>query len=161
MAMPDALGNALAWWSSTYADHRAVQATVLFLHIGGLVFAGGTAVAVDRVVLQAARSDDDRRASALAALGASHRTVVPALAVVIGSGALLAAADLATFLASPVFWIKMALVVLLLANGYGLRRAEHRASTPQGWRRLAKGSAASLTLWLLIVLLGTVLTVVT
>jgi hypothetical protein len=159
MAMPETVGNALAWWSSAYADHRAIPATLLFLHVGGLMFAGGTAVATDRVVLQAARFDDGRRA-ALAALAASHRTVVPALAVVIGSGALLAASDVATFLGSPVFWTKMALIMLLLANGYGLRKAEHRASTPQGWRRLAVGSAASLTLWLLIVLLGTMLTVV-
>jgi hypothetical protein len=149
----------LSWWSSTYSDHRAISVAIRFLHIAGLVVAGGTAIATDRAVLLASTGDPARRATALTALARSHYSVVPALALIVTTGILMTAADTSTFFASPVYWTKLAFVALLFANGYGLIVAERLARAGKPWTRLAIGSAASLTLWFILLLLGTLLTV--
>jgi hypothetical protein len=94
----------------------------------------------------------------MASLHRSHRTVVPALFVVVASGVLLSTADLSTFFASPIYWVKLALVGVLLVNGAGLVAAERLAVRRDVWRRLAFGSAASLTLWIVLLFVGTLLT---
>jgi hypothetical protein len=68
-------------------------------------------------------------------------------------------ADLETFWSAKAFWIKMSLVVLLLANGLLMRHAEQMApSTPaKAWRQLKWTSVASLVLWFSIVLASTIL----
>jgi hypothetical protein len=68
-------------------------------------------------------------------------------------------ADLHTYLASLVFWIKMGLVAALLVNGYGRSRAEtaHRDGVAHGRRRLRRTSIISLVLWFVILLVSTVL----
>lgn len=155
-----AVSSVLSWWASAYGDHRAISVTIRFLHIAGLVVAGGTAIATDRAILLASAGDDSRRATALAALARSHYTVVPALVLIGATGILMTAADVGTFFASRVYWTKLTFVALLFANGYGLVVAERLVKQGKGWRRLAMGSAVSLVLWFVLLLLGTLLTVV-
>jgi hypothetical protein len=161
MAAPAFASAALTWWSAMYSDHQAVSVAVRFLHLAGLVLGGGTALAADRHLLAAARSDAGARTAALALAGASHRIVVPALALMALTGVLMAAADLETFLNSRLFWIKMSIVGLLLLNGALLVFSERaaRVSSDQAWVRLRVVSAVSLVLWLSALLAGTWLTV--
>ena len=81
------------------------------------------------------------------------------LAAIVLSGALLVASDIDTFLASRVFWTKMALVVLLLVNGAVLTSAERRATqgVAHAWLTLRRTAALSLILWSLVTLAGVVL----
>ena len=158
MHLPVALSNAITWWASAYGDHRVLSVSVRFLHIIGLVVGGGTAMMTDRAILRGARGDASQRAAALATLARSHRTVVPALVLVVATGVLLTAADSATFFASRIYWVKLSLVGLLFANGAGLVVAERMAAQPKAWRRLAFGSAASLALWIVLLFVGTLLT---
>ena len=158
MQFPVAITSVLSWWSSAYADHRAISVAIRFLHIAGLVVAGGTAIATDRSILLAA-ADATRRPAALLTLSRSHYTVVPALALIVATGVLMTASDTTTFFASPVYWTKQSFVVLLLANGYGLVVAERLAKQGKPWTRLAMGSAASLFFWFVLLLMGTLLTV--
>ncbi len=159
MHLPMVLSNAITWWAAAYSDHRVLSVSVRFLHIIGLVVGGGMAVATDRAILRAARGDASQRAAALATMARSLRTVVPALVLVVSSGVLLTAADVSTFFASPIYWLKLSLVGLLMVNGAGLVAAERIAGQPNGWRRLALGSAASLALWIVLLFVGTLLTV--
>ena len=160
MHVPAFLGDAVAWWAALYSDHRLLSVSVRYLHIIGLVVGGGTAILTDRTILRASSGTPDQRASAMATLARSHRTVVPALILVVASGVLLSAADTATFFASPVYWVKLTLVALLLVNGAGIVAAERIASRSGAWRRLRIGSAASLALWAVLLFVGTLLTAV-
>jgi hypothetical protein len=150
------LADALATWSSFYANHAAVRTAVAFLHVGPLVTGGGAAIVADRSLLSAARSDIHSRREQLAALRSVHRIVIASLVLVSASGLLLMAADVDTFLYSRVFWLKMALVVLLLVNGLILRRAERRTLVDDGggWRTIGATAVASITLWMLTTLAG-------
>ena len=161
MALSPILASAVEAWASFYDRHHAVSVTVRYLHLVGLVTGGGTALAADRQVLRALHAGPARRAEVLAELRGSHRVVVPALAVVVASGALMTAADSATFFASRLYWAKLGLVALLLVNGLGLLRAERALEAGRGhsWRGLGVASTASLVLWLTILLAGVWLTV--
>lgn len=162
MTPPALFSGVLTWWSALYSDHHAVSVTVRFLHLAGLVVGGGTALAADRHLIAAVSQDAAARRVALALAGASHRVVVPALALMVVTGLLMATADLETFLNSRLFWFKMGVVGLLLTNGALLvlaERAALRDGGDPGWARLRLVSAASLTLWLLALLAGTWLTV--
>ena len=63
-------------------------------------------------------------------------------------------------MSSRIFWLKMALVVLLLVNGVlilaGERQVERDA--PRAWTRLHATATASLVLWFVITLAGVALT---
>jgi hypothetical protein len=112
--------------------------------------------------LAAIRSDVVARNAALALAGASHRIVVPALALMALTGVLMATADLETFLNSRLFWTKMLIVGVLLLNGGGLvlaERAVARGAGDRAWARLRMASAVSVVLWLSALLAGTWLTV--
>jgi uncharacterized membrane protein len=163
MGLTATFGAATQWWAVYYSDHQMVSLVVRYLHIAALMVGGGTALAIDRLVLGSARvRTDERRKAALNALHGSHVVVVPALIVVTASGALMAAADWDTFLASQLFWIKMGSFVLLLANG-GLLVAAERAfakgADTRTWRRVIVASGTSLLLWLFILWMGEWLTV--
>jgi hypothetical protein len=159
MALPEILSRAVTGWASFYGDHRIVSVTVRYLHLAGLLVGGGTALALDRRVLAARRRQELERRAVLDALGGSHRVVVPALGLVMLTGVLMTASDTATFFASRLYWAKMGLVTLLLANGAGLLLAEHRARRIGGWTWLGAASALSMALWLLILYVGAWLTV--
>ena len=92
-----------------------------------------------------------------------HPIVLWSLGVLLLSGLAMLAADLDTFLGSWVFWLKMALIVALLANGAQMTRLERALAGPAGattdqWRRLRGIAITSLVLWLAITLAGVVLT---
>jgi uncharacterized membrane protein len=160
MALPTFFASAVESWAAFYDAHKLVSVAVRYLHLAGLLVGGGTALATDRHVLRAARSGPSERATSLAALDASHRIVVPALALVAFTGLLMTASDLPTFLGSRIYWSKMGLVTLLLLNGVGLLVAERAVSRGRvrGWLWLGVVSGASLCLWLVILLMGVWLT---
>jgi len=160
MALPTFLASTIESWAAFYDAHRMVSVTIHYLHLAGLVVGGGVALAADRQMLKTARSGLAERSATLAALHASHRVVVPALAVVVVTGGLMVASDTATFLGSRLFWSKMGLVTLLLLNGTGILVAERTASRERahGWTWLGLTSAVSLVLWLVILFMGVWLT---
>ncbi len=158
--MLDWLSSAAAPWASLYSNHAALRTAVVFAHIGGLVGAGGCAVAADRATLLALRRHEAERRHQVEALAGTHRVVIVGLVGIVISGALLFAADVQTFLPSRIFWIKMTLILLLLVNGAMLTSAERRASrgADDAWGRLRATAVASLMLWFLITFAGVALT---
>jgi len=150
-------------WTSLYNDSPAIQTAVTFLHLAGIFLGGGFAIATDRetfVALRVARLSGQIRH--LAHLHTIHRPVMVGLVMALGSGFLLFAADVETFAGSPVFWVKMVLLGLLLTNGYFLARTETalregEPDSPVLWARLRSISIASIVLWLGLILAGTVL----
>ena len=161
MHAPAFLASAVASWAAFYDGHHAVSVTVRYLHLVGLEVGGGTALAADRQILKASRSGPEQRSAVVTALHASHRVVVPALVVVATTGFLMTLADTDTFFASRLYWSKLGLVTLLFVNGAGLVAAERALSSgrTQSWLGLGVASAASLVLWLAILLAGVWLTV--
>jgi hypothetical protein len=160
MTMPGALGSLIAHWASLYSGHAVLRSVVVFAHVGALVGAGGCAIAADRATLHASRSDQAERRIQVEALAATHQVVVAGLAVILVSGLLMCAADLETFLDSRVFWIKMALIVLLLANGAALTAAGRLVGSGDetAWVRLRVTAMTSVALWLSITFAGVALT---
>lgn len=163
MGLTASLSALSQWWAVYYADHQMVSLVVRYLHLAALMVGGGTALAIDRLVLGSARArTDDRRHAALSALHGSHAVVVPALIVAAASGVLMATADWPTFEASNLFWLKMGSFVLLLANGaalVGAERAFARGGDTRMWRRVILASGTSFLLWLFILWMGEWLTV--
>ena len=159
----DQLARLAQPWASLYSNSPALQTTATFLHLSGIFLGGGFAIATDRetfIALRAARLSGQIRH--LAHLHTIHRPVLVGLVLALGSGFLLFAADVQTFARSPVFWVKMVLLGLLLANGYILARTETALregvpDSPALWARLRYISGASIGLWLGLILAGTVL----
>jgi hypothetical protein len=149
----------LAWWSSLYSNSAGLRTTVGFAHVGGLLVGGGCAIAADRMTILAKSWDAAERRSHLRTLGHTHAAVIAGLGVVIVSGLLLFAADPDTFLHSRIFWIKMVLVVTLMANGWLVRSAGRAAlaSGTSDWRRLHTVAFVSMVLWLVTTLAGAAL----
>ena len=148
-------------WADYYKDHTAAQVATQFLHIGGLLAAGGLALATDRETLLVPWQDIEARGAAVLAHQRIHAWVLCALAAVVASGAAFFLADRDTYLSSLPFWLKMASVTLLLANGTWMLRLERAAlrhpADDRAWRRLRFSAGASVALWFLTTLLGTVL----
>jgi hypothetical protein len=161
----EAVARLAAPWQSAYADSRVLPTLVVFVHLAALLIGGGLALAADRGTLRSSRATPDDRARQLAAIGLTHRPVVAALGVSFVSGALLFLADVEAFATSRAFWAKMAVVALLLANGFAMTRTEQTLrATPTTadqadglWRRLRASARASAALWLLTLFLGAVL----
>jgi hypothetical protein len=152
-------------WNHLFSHSTAISGTVLGVHILALMFGGGLAIASDRAVLRADRPDGAPRGTVLRDVHTVHRPVLVALAFMLLSGVLLALSDVETFLPSPWFWLKLTLVVLLLANGGMLTLTEGRvrrappddASVGRHWRRLRTLSTFSLILWTATAIAGIVL----
>jgi hypothetical protein len=161
MNLPAVVQSAIDSWADLYGNNQIVSVAVRYLHLAGIVVGGGTALAADRQVLRALRSGPSAREGMVSALRGAHRIVVPALAVIVTTGLAMTLSDTETFLVSPPFWWKMALVGLLLLNGLGLVAAERAVGgeRPRGWLWLALTSAASVLLWLVTLLAGVWLTV--
>ena len=156
---PAFLVDALAPWNEFYSHSATAQTIVQFLHIGGLLFAGGLAIAADRGSLRAIRAATANRTSHLEELAAVHRFVLTGLTVVVASGLLLLGADIEAFFGSWVYWIKMVLVILLLANGWQMTRIEQQlrmdsSEESPAWGRLHRVAVRSLALWFTITLAG-------
>ena len=157
--MASALHDVFVNWGSFYANHALTRTLITFAHIGGLVLAGGAAMTMDRGLLRSERRVTEDMHAQLAATRSSHGFVLWGLVLITISGLLLFAADVDTFWASRVFWIKITLIVLLVINGAALMRSERRASLgdASAWRTLRWTAAASLVLWTLTTLAGVAL----
>jgi len=142
------------WWSAIYGNHTAVSVSVIFLHLAGLLVATSGALAADRRILGAVSTEDRERV--LADLPATHRVVLGGLAAVVASGVLLTLSDLEFMLHEPVYYVKLTVVALLLANGWALRRFERGAAIgrPAGWARLRLTARLSGVFWFATVLVG-------
>jgi hypothetical protein len=154
MSVPAFLASTAAAWASYYGAHPMIALGVRWLHLSGLVTGGGAALVADRRVLGARAAE---RPGVLHGLASSHRFVVTGLGVMALSGALMAAADLETFLGSKLYWTKMGLVLLLALNGAAVYRSGRAASlhpSGRGWTWVRATSAVSLVLWLLLVFMG-------
>jgi hypothetical protein len=161
-ALVDALSRAASPWASLYSDSPTLQTVVTFLHLASIFLAGGFAIATDRETLAAMNARVTGQMRHLAHLHSIHRPVLFGLVLAFASGLLLFAADVETFARSGVFWVKMLLLALLLANGYLLSRTEAALRTgqvdsPNLWGRLGYISYASMALWLAVILAGTLL----
>ena len=99
------------------------------------------------------------RPALLQVLKRTHAIIVLGLVAISVSGVLLFAADVDTFLYSRVFWLKMGLMALLLANGALILRVERQAlrGDERAWARLHVTATASLVFWSLTALAGTAL----
>src|SRR3954452_1232555 len=165
MTVVHTLAHLFGPWQSLYGDSKTVAAVVNAVHLTGLLFGGGLAVAADRSTLRALKGERADRVRALTELDAVHRPVLLALAVLFVSGVALAGADVETFAASPIFWLKLGVVALLLLNGAVLARTEQalRRMEPghpgraRLWRRLRVATYLSVGLWTGTVVVGTVL----
>jgi hypothetical protein len=148
-------------WAHFYGDQKAVSAAVTYVHLAGILLGGGLAVSSDRASLQIRPENGTDVERDLARLYAVHRLVLAGLALTITSGLLMLFADLQTFLTSALYWSKMGLVALLLANGYIRLRAENvLRQGGAAWLTFRRTSAISLVLWFLILLAGAFLTTV-
>jgi hypothetical protein len=162
MTPPDALVQFFKPWADFYSHSKLTVTIVQFLHIGGLLLAGGLAIAADRGTLRALRLAAAERHGHLRELAAVHRWVLTGLTLVVISGAALFTADIETFFGSWLYWTKMAMVVVLLINGYVMTNAEHALrqdasdDSPQ-WKTLHRVAVSSLTLWLVIAAFGVAL----
>jgi hypothetical protein len=148
MSVVGQLATVLEPWQSIYADSTLISTSITALHVVALVVGGGIAIATDRMTLRVRAGTAEQQENHARELAAVHRPVLVGLVVIIVSGLLMAAADVEVFLTSPVFWIKMTLVVLLLVNGLVMQRSASR---------LTASARVSVTLWALITILGVVL----
>jgi uncharacterized membrane protein len=149
-------------WAHLYADSKTVSTIVTFGHVASLLMAGGLAVATDRATLRALRLAAAERGRHLEELAGVHRLVVGGLSLSVITGVLLFASDVETFVGSWIFWLKMALICVLLANGYVMTRAEGalRADADESapsWTRLRRSALVSVGLWYAITLAGVAL----
>ena len=159
MSLPESIVHFFQPWNDYYSHSKGAETVVQFLHIGGLLLAGGLAVASDRGTLRTVRGVVTDRAHQLRELAAVHRWVITGLVVVVLSGLALLTADIETFFGSWIFWTKMGLVALLLLNGLIMLRAESAlakdaAPASPAWGSLRRGAIASLALWFTITALG-------
>ena len=145
--MPAFLPHVISWWAALYSGSAVLRTLVSFVHVAGLVGGGGAAVAADRAALKATRRGLAVTREQINAIHNTHRIVIVGLAAVIVSGLLLFAADVETYAPSKLFWIKMAMVAVLMINGALLVRA-HTCRTMR-WT-----AAVSLALWFLTTLAG-------
>ena len=157
-----ALTRMLEPWAHLYADSKVVAMVVTFGHIASLLMAGGLAVATDRSTLRALRLAAAERGRHLDELAGVHRLVVGGLALSVITGLLLFASDVETFVGSWIFWAKMALVIVLLVNGYLMTRAEQAvrgdsAGSSPSWAHLRRTALVSVGLWYVITLAGVAL----
>ena len=160
LATVDALAEP---WQKLYAHSTIVATLVLFGHVAGLLVAGALTFSTEAGALRLDPADDGERRRYLRALSPSRGAMALALGVAMVSGVLLFLADLEAFAVSPVFWAKMLLVVLLLANAVVASRLDARLLRENDkphdglWRRRRASAWATALLWFALVLCGSAL----
>lgn len=154
------LESIFAPWQSLYGDSALLSITVTALHLIGMLIGGGLALAADRTTLRIWHQEPGERERHLGELNAIHRPVLIALALLFITGLAMVAADVATFLVSPVLWVKLTLVALLVVNGVVLERTEtalRRGDGSSSWERLRLAAFCSIGLWMATLTAGVVL----
>lgn len=155
------LAALVAPWAHVYNARPVLQSVMTVLHVGSMLLAGGLAIAADRATLRATRGSPAVRIHALHELRDVHRPVLVGLAVANITGVLMLAADVEALAASPVLWTKLALLALLLANGWRLTNAEHamrgEPESDRHWTHLRRVALASLVLWFAVAASGAAL----
>ena len=150
------LSHAVAWWAHLYSDSKALSAAVTYVHLGGILVAGGFAIVTDRasVLLLREREPDYQRE--LPRMAGVHLWVLGGLSLTAASGLLMLLADLHTYLTSVLFWANMTLIAALLANGWVRMRAEHLLGDGMTSRRelFRRTSLISVALWFAVLLAG-------
>jgi uncharacterized membrane protein len=159
MTPPEWLVQFLKPWNDFYSHSKLAATIVISLHVGGLLLAGGLAIAADRSTLRALRIAANDRKQAMTELAAVHRWVITGLTIMIVSGLALFASDVETFFGSWLYWLKMALFVVLLINGLMMTRTEQSlvsdaSEASPHWRSLRRNSITSLGLWFAVTVLG-------
>lgn len=162
MSLPESIVHLFQPWNDFYSHSKGAETVVQYLHIGGLLLAGGLAISADRGTLRAMREAIAERPTHLRDLATVHRWVITGLVVVVLSGLALVTADIETFFGSWLYWTKMALVVLLLINGLMMTRAEaglrlDPSESSPAWRALHRSAVRSLFLWFVIAAFGVAL----
>jgi hypothetical protein len=156
-----AIGRLVAWWAHVYSDGKALSAAVLYLHLAGILVAGGVALATDRASLLLRPEAEPDLARELRRLAAVHRVVLAGLSVTVASGLLMFLSDVHTYVTSWLFWTKMTLILVLLGNGWLRLRAERALDNGlDAWRRFRATSVTSVALWLGVLLAGAFLTTI-
>jgi hypothetical protein len=160
-ALLDWIASATSWWSDFYADSGAMETVVMFLHLGGMVAAGGIAFTMDRAVMRSANGWPHRDNLARE-IHASHAAVIGGLVLVFASGIALTLSDPRIFLTSWIYWAKMVSVLLLLGNGWYLKHwGEVLLDDPESetaYRGLRRAALRSGGLWALALLGGVAIT---
>ncbi len=152
-----------ASWRSLYSHSASVETSVVGTHVLSTLVAGGLAIAHDRGTLRAGRWTPAIQEHHLAELHMVHRTIVVALAICLLSGLAFFASDVKTYIVSVPFWIKMALIAMLLGNALIMTaterdlRVDAGAGAAAAWTRIRASSIVSALLWLAIVFVSVVL----
>jgi len=161
-ALVDRVAAAAGPWSDLYGGSSVLSSGIEFLHLAGLLVAGGLALSFDRAALRLRSRTSVEQMRFAVELSAVHRPVLIALAIVVASGFALALADAQVMLGSWLFWTKMGLFALLMVNGVLLRRAGGRLQrdpkSAATWRSIERAATRSTALWITVVLFGVVLT---
>ena len=150
-------------WAHLYADSKAVSAAIMFVHLAGVLVAGGFAIVADRASLLLPGEAGEHLAREIERLKSVHTWVMAGLALTVATGALQLFSDLHTYLTAWLFWTKMGLIALLLANGWVRLKAEQAieaGSVVPYLARFRRTSMASLVLWFAVLLAGSFLTTV-
>jgi hypothetical protein len=159
--MLNSLENLFAPWQQLYSDSSVLSIAITALHLIGMLIGGGLAIAADRATLRITEEKPGERERHLGELNAIHRPVLLALSLLFLTGVLMIASDVTTFLASPILWLKLGLVALLVINGVVLERTEtslRRADSPNDlWGRLRLAAICSIALWIATLVVGTTL----
>ena len=152
-------------WQQIYSDSTVLSTSVTAVHLLAMLFGGGLAIAADRTTLMLRGEKVEQRRQHLLDLNAVHRPVLIALTIQFLSGIAMLTSDLKTFVGSPVLWIKLGLVALLLINGVllqstetALRRSTDVEASGSLWGRLRFNAISSLVLWSATLVAGITLT---
>jgi hypothetical protein len=162
MLVPESIVRMLKPWADFYSHSKGAETIVQALHIGGLLLGGGIAVAADRASLRAMRVPAAERSHYVRELATVHSWVLAGLTIVALSGIAMVTADIETFFGSWIYWTKMALVIVLLINGYVITRVERglvqdASDRSPHWGTMRRTAVASLFLWFTITVAGVAL----
>ena len=157
-------GGVIGWWEALYRGNDVVQLLAGLGHLLAVAFAARFALAGDRAALRAERRPPLQRDALLAQIGRAHRPVLIGLGLALLTGLAQLLAQLDYLPGSPWWWLKLAGLAALLANGRLVERAASRLRAepqqPEQWRRLRAAARRSVGLWLSLVVLGLLLTTV-
>ena len=162
-------------WADLYSDNTTLSTGVIAGHILAMFVGGGMAISADRTILRSKPGTADAVRAVVADLSTTHSIVIGSLSVTVLTGLALLASDVGNFAVSRVFWVKMASFAILLINGLRMQRVEKGVMTGLGalsihttemqlpfptkaWGGIRKAAGVSLVMWLIIVLLGVILT---